>query len=148
MSLGSMLYPKALISEISRKDQEGEVQIKTFSLPFVLPSSGTDYKLGDLVIDSPNDVTKILTDFDGDVSRFPGHMALHAEGKYTNLLINVNEKAKEEIMDNDLLLETLKPGQVHSRNLLLKNKKKSSDMDDSSNLKTLKMKRRKHKKSK
>lgn len=88
------------------------VEIKTYSLPFVQPSrSSTEYKLGELVVDSPNDVTKILTDYNGDFSKFPGHLALHAKGKYTNLLMNVNEHSKEEIMDNDLLLETLKPGQ-------------------------------------
>ena len=130
MSIGSILYPTSLLSELSLskkdKDKDDEkgtttgagagadhvVEIKTYSLPFVQPSrSSTEYKLGELVVDSPNDVTKILTDYNGDFSKFPGHLALHAKGKYTNLLMNVNEHSKEEIMDNDLLLETLKPGQ-------------------------------------
>jgi hypothetical protein len=114
MSIGSMFYPKSLITEMSRIDQKGVVEVKTFSLPFVLPSKSTEYKLGQVVIDSPNDVTKILTDFNGDMNQFPGHIALHAEGKYTNLLLNINEKSKEEIIENDLLLHTLKPGQFHT----------------------------------
>ena len=132
MSIGSILYPTSLLSELSLskkdKDKDDEkgtttgagagagadhvVEIKTYSLPFVQPSSSsTEYKLGELVVDSPNDVTKIITDYNGDFSKFPGHLALHAKGKNTNLLMNVNEHSKEEIMDNDLLLETLKPGQ-------------------------------------
>lgn len=160
MSIGSFLYPKSLISEISRKDNGNEglahVQIKTFSLPFVLPSSITEYKLGDIVIDSPGDVTKILTDYNGDMSRFPGHMALHAQGTYTNLLMNMDEKSnKGEIVDNDLLLQTLKPGQVHS---LPKNANAGKRLGnanagvDSTSMQTLKVKRKKknrfHQKSK
>lgn len=30
------------------------------------------------------------------VSLFPGHVALHAEGKYTHLLMNLKEDAAEE----------------------------------------------------
>lgn len=112
MSIGSMIYPKSLVSEISLNEANRSLQVKTFSLPFVMPSKPVEYQLGDLVIDSPNDVTKILTDYNGLISGFPGHMALHAEGKFTNLLMNMKEDADEEILENKLLLQSLMPGQA------------------------------------
>jgi len=55
-----MLYPKSLVvSEISIDESNRSLQVKTYNLPFVTPSKSVEYQLGDLVIDSPNDVTKI-----------------------------------------------------------------------------------------
>jgi len=112
MSIGSIVYPKSLVSEISINEADRSLQVKTFNLPFITPSKPVEYQRGDLVIDSPNDVTKILTQYNGIMSKFPGHMALHAEGKYTNLLLNIKEDADEEIFDSKMLLQSLMPGQA------------------------------------
>jgi len=138
MFLGSILYPKSLISEISRNENQHKLQIKTFNLPFVLPSRPIEYKLGELVIDSPNDVTKILSEYNGDMAKFPGHMALHAEGKYTNLLMNMKEDAGEEITDKKLLLQSLLPGQ-RAPILVAKNGKGQKATADPQTLKPLKL---------
>lgn len=114
MSFGSMLYPKSLVSEISRNDSDGTLEVKTFTLPFVLTSKSTKYQIGDLVFDSPNDVTKILTLHNGKISGYHGHLALHAEGKFNNLLLNIKENSEEEIVDNQTLLKCLTPGQTKS----------------------------------
>jgi len=109
-----------------------------------MPSKPVEYQLGDLVIDSPNDVTKILTDYNGLISMFPGHMALHAEGKFTNLLMNMKEDANEEILENKLLLQSLMPGQAkgHLSDAALNGKKVHGKNieNDAFNTKTLKLK--------
>jgi len=144
MSIGSMIYPKSLVSEISLNEANRSLQVKTFSVPFVMPSKPVEYQLGDLVIDSPNDVTKILTDYNGLISMFPGHMALHAEGKFTNLLMNMKEDANEEILENKLLLQSLMPGQAkgHLSDAALNGKKVHGENieNDAFNTKTLKLK--------
>jgi hypothetical protein len=114
MAFGSMLYPRSLVSEISRNDADGTLEVKTFTLPFVLTSKSTKYQIGDLVFDSPNDVTKILTLHNGKICEYQGHLPLHAAGKFNNLLINIKENSGEEFVDNDTLLKSLIPGQTKS----------------------------------
>lgn len=116
MSLGSMLYPKSLVTEISVRRKNGfdsALVVKTYDLPFVFRSKKTTiYPIGNLVIDSPNDVTKIITQYGGDIAKFPGHLALHAESKYTNLLMNLSKDSVDEVFDRVLLLKYLTPGRV------------------------------------
>jgi len=145
MSIGSMVYPKSLVSEISINEANRSLQVKTFTLPFVTPSKPVEYQVGDLVIDSPNDVTKILTQYNGMISGFPGHMALHAEGKHTNLLLNIKEDANEEIFDSKMLLQSLMPGQARG---ISSDKQSAFNGESSGGLKndskaTLKLKKRK-----
>lgn len=125
MSIGSMMYPKSLVNEIAIDETNRILKVKTFTLPFVTPSSPIEYEIGNLVIDSPNDVTKILTQYNGLMSGFSGHMALHAEGKKTNLLMNFKEDSHEEILDNELLLKTLTPGQAKDVKIVEKSNVKS-----------------------
>jgi hypothetical protein len=111
----------------------------------VTPSKPVEYQVGDLVIDSPNDVTKILTQYNGMISGFPGHMALHAEGKHTNLLLNIKEDANEEIFDSKMLLQSLMPGQARG---ISSDKQSAFNGESSGGLKndskaTLKLKKRK-----
>lgn len=113
MSLGSMLYPKSLIHEIAlvkKNNIDDVLAVKTYNIPLVLPSKSIIYPLGNIVIDSPNDVTKIISEYNGDIGRFPGHLALHAENKYTNLLINFDKNSSNEVFNKDLLLKCLTPG--------------------------------------
>lgn len=152
MSIGSMVYPKSLICEISKSKTASvesdagsttqHLHVKTFGLPFVLPSSkSTQYELGDIVIDSPNDVTKILTEYNGYMGKFPGHIAIHAEGTYTNLLMNMTEEdADEEIMDGELLLQSLMPGQTGAAAISRGGKKGKGTADANAPMKTLKVK--------
>jgi len=122
MSLGSMLYPKSLISEIALVKKNGiddVLAVKTYTIPLIFPSKSVIYPLGNLVIDSPNDVTKIISEYDGDIGRFPGHLALHAEKKYTNHLLNLDRNSSEEVYKKDLLLKCLMPGMATGANPII-----------------------------
>ena len=145
-----MLYPTSLISEISRsatttnEETVTELQVKTYSLPFVFPSKPRKYPLGSIVIDSPNDVTAIITDCNGDMSEFGKHLALHADGMYTNLLMNLKRsdgetKGQEEVFNKDLLLQSLIPGRANF------NTKKGAKMEDAATKPSLKLKRKRRK---
>lgn len=129
MSLGSMLYPKSLINEIALVKKNGTndvLAVKTYNIPLVFPSKSIIYPLGNLVIDSPNDVTRIISEYDGDIGRFPGHLALHAENKYTNLLISLDKNSSNEVFKKDLLLKCLTPGMTAGTNpiVVLEDEKK------------------------
>ena len=110
MSIGSALYPTSLIQEIQLKepiivgksdydhDQDkhssasATLQIRTYSLPFITPSSTvTQYNVGDVLIDSPNDTKEIITKGGGDISYFNGYLPLHVEGRYINLLLQLSD---------------------------------------------------------
>jgi hypothetical protein len=115
MSIGSLIYPKSLIQEIQlettrtilssasagtsagtsddhNKTSSSIVQVRTYSLPFVTPSSTPmTFALGDVVIDSPNDTKQIITDYKGDISQYSGYLPIHAEGRYINLLLQLSD---------------------------------------------------------
>ena len=135
MSVGACVYPRALISEISRRDGSGSgigdaqadmngnddddddvhggkdvILVKTYSLPMIQPSSlPTEYAVGDIIIDSSKDVLDIINDHNGDMGKFKGHMAIHAQGSYTNYLMNITneEDSNVEMVNKDLLFHSL-----------------------------------------
>mmetsp|Transcript_3214 Transcript_3214/g.3737 ORF Transcript_3214/g.3737 Transcript_3214/m.3737 type:complete len:270 (+) Transcript_3214:65-874(+) len=113
MSIGSIIYPMSLVQEISFDDTIGKKQpslkIRTYQAPLIFPSSPTEYKLRDIVIDSPRDVTKIMTEFDGDIGLYNGYLPLHAEGRYINLLLQISQGHEGEIHEKDKLLHSLVP---------------------------------------
>lgn len=120
MSVGACVYPRALISEISRRDGTGSddgvhggkdvILVKTYSLPMIQPyKTPAEYAVGDIIIDSSKDVLDIINDHNGDMGKFRGHMAIHAQGSYTNYLLNItsDQDSNVEMVNKDLLFHSL-----------------------------------------
>ncbi len=123
MSIGSIIYPQSLIQEIRLQEKKKELEIKAYSLPFILPSSTPKtYKLGDIVIDSPRDVKQIIEEYNNDISRYDGYLPLHVDGRYINWLLQLNDiheskdSEKREVVDSKMLLYSLVPPEL--RNIL------------------------------
>ncbi len=123
MSAGSFIYPKSLIQEIRLKEPSSTnstLEIKTYSLPFVTPSKTTiEYKSGNIIIDSPNDVKSIIEDYDGDISQYDGYLPLHAEGRKINLLLqlsdaNEKDESKLEVVNSKTLFQSLLAPELRS----------------------------------
>lgn len=150
MNCGAMLYPKSLISEIRMKpkaqtksvssssaskgqqqdhqnlQQQPNIIVKTHTL-FLNPSKPKEYEHGQVVLDSPDDVTKIFSAFQGDMKGYSGYLPVHAEGLYINLLLHLNPKdAPNEIIHQDLLLSMLVPSKVIGSSLRTKSKQNGS----------------------
>ena len=105
MSLGSAAFPRYLVSEI-RKADNGALQVGVHSLPFCTPQTGTQgevYPPAGVTIDSTNDASAIFTRNNGDLRKSRGFLALRAEGKKVNLLLNINGEdtmnQPEELLD-------------------------------------------------
>ena len=144
MQIGSLLYPTSLIQEIQllhpNDDDDSNninesilldpsstmVQISTYSLPFITPSTApTQYKLGAMTIDSPNDVKEIITEYESDLRLYNGYIPLHAPKRYINLLLHLQEQKsskndddddddEKEIFHHELLFHSLVSPKLHS----------------------------------
>lgn len=112
MSLGSAAFPKYLVSEI-RKADNGALRVGVHSLPFCTPQTGTQaevYPPAGVTIDSTNDASAIFTRNNGDLTKSRGFLALRAEGKKVNLLLNING---EDTMNRpDELLDYILPSEM------------------------------------
>ena len=176
MSAGSFIYPLSLIQEIqlvNRDDNNSSnsqstsnhkkqsssqynilsptsiLQIKTYSLPFITPSSNfKSYNLGDVIFDSPNDVKTIITDYQNDISRYEGYLPLHAKGRRINLLLQLtpssssssspkehNEKEKDDdVYHQDLLLYSLVTPELRNVLHMDRNKMSSNQVRKKNNI--------------
>ena len=140
MSIGSVIFPKSLIQEVQlvnkSKGESGggekvealpsssSLRVRTYGLPFITPSPPTNYPMGDIILDSPNDIKMVITEYGGDISYFSGYLPVHVQGKKINLLLQLtdatNKKNKDtqqndsEIYDKDLLFKTLVPSTLSS----------------------------------
>lgn len=112
MSLGSAAFPKYLVSEI-RKADNGALRVGVHSLPFCTPQTGTQaevYPPAGVTIDSTHDASAIFTRNNGDLTKSRGFLALRAEGKKVNLLLNINS---EDTMNKpDELLDCILPSEM------------------------------------
>ncbi len=123
----------SLSSSSSLFSPSSSLLVKTYSLPFVTPSSSpTKYPLGDIVFDSPGDIKKIITNYGGDLSYFSGYLPIHAKGKKINFLLQLTDaknkdkdknkdknkdkqnSSQDEIYEKDLLFKTLVPPELVS----------------------------------
>ena len=160
MSAASLIYPTSLVQEIQLVTQPDTktttttttpgtlsssssptLQIRTYSLPFITPSPKTiNYKLGDLLIDSPTDVKEIITKYRGDISQYDGYLPLHAEGRYINLLLQLSDQGKNkkdvdsdrngnEIYDSAILFKSLVSPKLHA--VLSSGDQYESELNDS-----------------
>ena len=107
----SAMYPHYLIHDISYNTTTHTFAVQTFQL---LPSSQmtktTTYP--SLTLDNPQDINRILTTLSGDLTLMRGHLPIQITSNQTttaspNLLLHLTENAKEEIINNDLLLQSL-----------------------------------------
>ena len=111
MSVGALLYPKSLIEEI-RLAESGEksVFLRTYSLPFVTPSSPKRFPIGCVVLDSHNDAMKVINEYHGDIRKLEGYIPLQADNYYVNYLLHFGENTAEtEVKDARLLFQTIVP---------------------------------------
>ena len=112
MSLGSAAFPKYLVSEI-RKADNGALRVGVHSLPFCTPQTGSQtevYPPAGVTIDSTNDASAIFTRNNGDLTKSRGFLALRAEGKRVNLLLNIN--GDDAMNRPDELLDYILPSEM------------------------------------
>ena len=125
INVGTLLYPRSLISEIRVKpvksNEPANIIVKTHTL-LMTPSKPQEYGYGKLILDSPNDLTTIFTSLSGDIRSFDGHLPLQADGLYMNLLLHLNPENSEEVMDKDILLSLLVNSRSVGYNILGKSK--------------------------
>lgn len=125
INVGTLLYPRSLISEIRVKpvksDEPANIIVKTHTL-LMTPSRPQEYGHGKIILDSPKDLTNIFTSFSGDIRGFDGHLPLQADGLYMNLLLHLNPENSEEVLDKDLLLSFLVTSRLVGYNVLGKSK--------------------------
>ena len=106
------LYPSLLVARLDYHEMENRVHLYRYKLPFVIQASTpTVYRLGEVKIDTSDaDLKKILEEYNGDWSRFKGHLALKVNGRSLPLLMDV-QNANEEVKNGgeDLLQIMVRP---------------------------------------
>ncbi|KAG7346742.1 hypothetical protein IV203_005811 [Nitzschia inconspicua] len=106
------LYPTTLISKVAYQPTNNNVSrqqvlVWKHSLPFVQPSRNpTTFHLGDIFMDkTSSDTSKILTEYEGDIQKFQGHLGLGLKHGYIPLLLEIRES--HEVCQPQMLLEVL-----------------------------------------
>ena len=101
-------YPSLLVSRMDYDSSKKQLLVYGHKLPLLSPSSiPTSYPLGHITMDPTGPELKtILADFQGDLSRFKGHLALKRSSKTFPLLLEI-QNGREEIRDGETLLQAL-----------------------------------------
>ncbi|KAL3936120.1 MAG: hypothetical protein SGARI_002698 [Bacillariaceae sp.] len=113
------LYPLSLVSKLAYRpnhassssttttQQDDQILVWKHTLPMVKPSKHpTTYPLGDITMDKASpDVTKILSEYGGDLQKYEGHLGIQVDGGYVPLLMEIREPS--EVRHSHRLLEVL-----------------------------------------
>ena len=105
------IYPTYLIQQLSYQKQTHEFIVQTYQLPLLSSQRTTTTTYPSVTLDNPQDVHRILSTLSGDITSMRGHLAIQTSNNTTtpspNLLLHLTDNAKEEILHNDLLLQSL-----------------------------------------
>ena len=127
INLITAIYPSLLISRMEYDSSKKQLLVYKHQLPLLMESrTALPFTLGDLTIDpSDGDLKKILGDYQGDWSKYKGHLALKPKNHTMPFLLEV-QNGGVEIKNGELLLQAMLRPTAFSENRSGATKKKVS----------------------
>jgi hypothetical protein len=133
------LYPAMLVERLDYDPLRNQLRVYRYGLPLLLSPYSTNYPLGEISITpSDSELKKILGEYQGDWTRYKGHLALQRKGKHIPLLMEI-QNGRQEVPNGEALLQAM----LRPKALSSSSSRKVHDKQKLGNAKTAKAKRSK-----